>query len=189
MLMARFRTFIELLAGAAVAACSSGHFSAGPDREAHVPPVATPVAEPVPRETPAEESKFPAITDVASRPKQCWFAVSGGIAGFAWGGNDPFGYRYDFGKTASGKPVGHGETFDLVGGVYLAPRDKPYALGEGAHEIDLAIKFTFDSIVVPPGMKAEIRDAESRQIFGVLGRSSRSPIRGSRFMGRSISST
>jgi hypothetical protein len=74
-------------------------------------------------------------------------------------------YWSTFPNTISGNPPGVGEIFDSAGGVYLAAREEPYVYGVGGKEIDAAAYFSFDSIAVPPGMRAEIRGSAGNVIF------------------------
>lgn len=87
---------------------------------------------------------------------ECWFAVSGTYVGLG-------DYEDTFPKTKSGNKISSGEVFDTVGGVFLAARPEPYVYGEGGKEIDKAVDFTFDGIVVPAGMSVEIRPAANAE--------------------------
>lgn len=89
--------------------------------------------------------------------QECWFAVSGS---FLPAPNNAYGSVFP--RTLSGNPIGHGEQFDTVGGVYLAARDQPYEYGQGDREIDGAIDHTFDGIAIAPGMKVTIKDGSGR---------------------------
>ncbi len=102
----------------------------------------------------------PVLTEeeIKTRRTECWFAVSGG---YLAGGQ----YNSTFPKTKTGEPVGHSQTFDDVGGVFLQARSEPYVVGEGGKEIDLAVARTFDSIAIAPGMHAEVRDAGGAILF------------------------
>lgn len=102
------------------------------------------------------------VVDEASHREHCWFAVSGGFAGAP-------GYKGVFGSTSSGKPIAPGELFDTVGGIYLAARAAPYVHMQGKKELDRAIEMTFDSLVVPPGMEVEIKDAAGKLLFKTQG--------------------
>ncbi len=97
--------------------------------------------------------------DLAQR---CWFAVSG-----TWIGHSSYLGQYQdrFPSTTSGRPVSHGESFDNTGGVFLSARDQPYIYGQGGREIDKAFDTTFDSIVIAPGMTAELRNASGTVVF------------------------
>lgn len=90
------------------------------------------------------------------KSQECWFAVSGTYVGLG-------DYEDTFPKTKSGNKISSGELFDTVGGVFLAARPEPYVYGEGGKEIDKAVDFTFDGIVVPPGMSVEIRPAANAE--------------------------
>ncbi len=85
-----------------------------------------------------------------SKSQECWFAVSGTYVGLG-------DYSDTFPKPTSGKPIANGEKFDTVGGVFLYARPEPYVYKEGGGEIDAAVDYSFDGIVVPPGMSVEIR--------------------------------
>jgi hypothetical protein len=100
--------------------------------------------------------------DETVRRRQCWFAVSGTWVGVSLQ-SIGIDYKMRFPATNSGNPVGPGERFDAVGGIYLAARSQPYVAGGG--EIDAAIAGTFDSIVVAPGMSVEIRNAQGAVLF------------------------
>lgn len=102
------------------------------------------------------------IEKIFIKSEQCWFAVSGGWIGYGDHGDV-------FPKTKSGRPVGPGEVFDDVGGLYLAARAEPYVYGQGAGEIDRAVDTSFDSILVAPGMNVEIRDGSGNKIFEGVG--------------------
>lgn len=108
---------------------------------APVPVVAAPQATKDPQ---------PASTREPEKSQECWFAVSGTYVGLG-------DYEDTFPKTKSGNKIATGEEFDTVGGVFLAARPEPYIYGEGGKEIDKAVDYTFDGIVVPPGMSVEIR--------------------------------
>jgi hypothetical protein len=97
-----------------------------------------------------DQTKPTAIDDLANNAKYCVFAVSGGFFGY--------GYESTFPLTKSGKAVGHKETFDTVGGIYLTSRDTPYVYKQGEQEIDTAVDRSFDSIAVPPGVTVEIKN-------------------------------
>lgn len=106
--------------------------------------------------------------------QRCWVAVSGNHAGShpirsptvtMVGDQEVRTAQYQFPGTISGRPVSHGEIFDDVGGTYLAARDEPYVEGQGGREIDDAIAYTFDSIVVAPGMRAELRNSNGTVLF------------------------
>lgn len=117
----------------------------------------------------ADQEKVPVVIDnEAKQPRveRCWFAVSGSHAGEKLR-VDPKYSMDKFPGTISGRPVGHGEIFDSIGGIYLEPRDQPYLDGQG--EIDKAVHFTFDSIVVAPGMKAELRNLNGDIIYQGTG--------------------
>ncbi len=92
----------------------------------------------------------PEATPMTEKSQECWFAVSGTYVGLG-------DYEDTFPKTKSGNKIASGEGFDTVGGVFLAARADPYIYGEGGKEIDKAVDYTFDGIVVPPGMSVEIR--------------------------------
>jgi hypothetical protein len=133
-------------------------------------PVRVPDAEKVPAVAPAATVvataapvRVPDAETVAKLQQECWFAVSGTWAGY------PSDYETTFPQTKSGKPIGPGEVFDTVGGVYLAARAEPYVYGEGGKEIDKAVDFTFDSILIAPGMTAEIRDGQGNRLFDGVG--------------------
>lgn len=70
-------------------------------------------------------------------------------------------YLDTFPKPTSGKSIATGEKFDAIGGVFLAARAEPYVYKAGGGEIDSAVDYTFDGIVVPPGMSVEIRAADN----------------------------
>lgn len=104
-----------------------------------------------PAPTIQQEAKLRAVASpVTEKSQECWFAVSGTYVGLG-------DYEDTFPKTKSGKKISSGEIFDTVGGVFLVARPEPYIYGEGGKEIDKAVDFTFDGIVVPPGMSVEIR--------------------------------
>lgn len=96
------------------------------------------------------------------RRQECWFAVSG-----TWIGHPSYESKYAnrFPGTTSGNPIAHGEGFDNVGGVFLAARAEPYVYDQGGKEIDKAVDFTFDSIMIAPGMIAELKDASGAVVF------------------------
>lgn len=66
-----------------------------------------------------------------------------------------------FPKSTLGKSISTAEKFDTVGGVFLAARAEPYVYKAGGGEIDGAVDYSFDGIVVPPGMSVEIRAADN----------------------------
>jgi hypothetical protein len=107
------------------------------------------------KSSPAQEQTQPTpvakqAETVTAKSQECWFAVSGTYVGLG-------DYSDTFPKPSSGKPIATGEKFDTVGGVFLAARAEPYVYKQGAGEIDGAVDYTFDGIVVPPGMSVEIR--------------------------------
>ena len=97
------------------------------------------------------------------REEECLFAVSGTWIGFGDHGST-FPLLLD--KKTSPQTLGR---FDNVGGIYLAAREQPYIFGQGQKEIDDAIKFTFDSILIGPGMRAEIKDAQNKLLYSGTG--------------------
>lgn len=92
------------------------------------------------------------------KSQECWFAVSGTYVGLG-------DYSDTFPRTFSGNKIAPGEVFDTVGGVFLAARAEPYIYGQGGKEIDKAVDFTFDGIVVPPGMFVEIRPSADEPVI------------------------
>lgn len=98
----------------------------------------------------------------------CWFAVSGAHFGYNGGTADNTYYSV-FPGTKSGNPIGHGEVFDTVGGVYLSASDTAYEYRKGNREIDKAIDETFDSIAVAPGMRVEIRQGNGTVVYSGNG--------------------
>jgi hypothetical protein len=106
------------------------------------------------------KSGNPDLTDeeIKIRQTECWFAVSGAYLAAGQ-------YNSTFPSTQSGKSVGHNESFDDAGGVFLAASPEPYVVGQGGKEIDLAVAQTFDSIAVAPGMRAEIKDANGSILY------------------------
>lgn len=89
----------------------------------------------------------------AQKIQECWFAVSGTYVGYG-----------DYSDTF-GQKIAPGEIFDTVGGVFLAARAEPYIYGQGQKEIDGAVNYTFDGIVVPQGMSVEIRPSANGEII------------------------
>ncbi len=106
----------------------------------------------------------PDLTDkeIKTRRTECWFAVSGAYLAAGQ-------YNSTFPSTKSGKPVGHNESFDDAGGVFLAASPRSYVVGQGGKEIDLAVAQTFDSIAIAPGMRAEIKDADGAVLYSGEG--------------------
>ncbi|MFZ9520398.1 MAG: hypothetical protein ACO3A4_07965 [Silvanigrellaceae bacterium] len=88
----------------------------------------------------------------------CLFALSGTFVGYG-------DYGDVFPKTLSGNSPTHRESFDKVGGVFLAARERPYVYGQGNKEIDKAVDFGFEGIVVPAGMSLEIRSGENQEVI------------------------
>jgi len=129
-------------------------------------------SEAVVQKTPAPAvMQQPQVLEVTPQLKQeCLFAVSGTWVGYG-DYNDTFPNLQE-----RDKPVGHAGRFDTVGGIYLAAREEPYIHGQGAKELDDAVKYTFDSIVVGPGMNVEIRDERKAVLYSgsgpVIGESS-----------------
>lgn len=124
---------------------------------------------------------------IAEMKRKCWFAVSGGWIGADTTDIAPTHSYNNWGSvfpaTISGNPVGHGETFDEVGGVYLEARNEAYTSNavpmtnlvrnssrpEVGHEIDRAINWTFDSIAVAPGMHVVIKALSGNVVFETDG--------------------
>ena len=112
--------------------------------------------------------------------EKCWFAVSGGWLGANTKSIRPQNTDWGsvFPKTKSGKPIGHGEIFDDVGGIFLDARAEPYvsqisgtncSMNSSApppgKELDQAILCTFDTIAVAPGMHAVIKSTNGTTIY------------------------
>lgn len=136
-------------------AVSKSAFSGTPNASSNSKQVAPVSENAAARSVPRPTTKPSALPDVEATPKieksqECWFAVCGTYVGLG-------DYEDTFPKTKSGNKISSGEIFDTVGGVFLAARPEPYIYGEGGKEIDKAVDFTFDGIVVPPGMSVEIR--------------------------------
>ncbi|MCX6117394.1 MAG: hypothetical protein NT027_07630 [Proteobacteria bacterium] len=115
--------------------------------------------------------------------EKCWFAVSGGWLGADTTDIQPKDAYSNWGsvfpKTKSGKPIGHGEAFDEVGGVFLEARAEPYTAQatplvgmarssknpEPGKEIEQAIIWTFDSIAIAPGMHAVVKSGTGNILY------------------------
>jgi hypothetical protein len=98
--------------------------------------------------------------DLTLLKQKCWFATSGTYIGAALVAK----HRNTFPQTTSGNPIGHGESFDTVGGVFLEANEEAYEKGKGDKLIDAAIKSSFDGIVIAPGMHALIKDADGKKL-------------------------
>jgi hypothetical protein len=92
--------------------------------------------------------------EISLLKQKCWFATSGTFVGNTSNAT----HASTFPKTQSGDPATHGESFDTVGGIYLEAREEPYEHGKGEKLIDEAIRWTFDGIVIAPGMHAIVKD-------------------------------
>jgi hypothetical protein len=117
----------------------------------------------------SHESVTVAVSTLSPEQKsqECWFAVSGTYVSYG-----DYEDTFPNTKTAngSGKPFQAGGQFDTVGGVFLAARSAPYIYDEGGQEIDKAVDYTFDGIVVPPGMLVDIRpSADATPLFSGQG--------------------
>lgn len=149
-----------------LASCSQnlgGYSATSPQAKPTLKPTVRPAAEsvakpavasaPLPESAPQKQSLQPTLS-AEQISQECWFAVSGTYVGLG-------DYEDTFPKPKSGKPIAQAEVFDTVGGVFLYARNEPYVYGQGAKEIDLAVNYTFDGIVVPPGMSVDIRASAS----------------------------
>jgi hypothetical protein len=103
---------------------------------------------------------IPLVCEIAQDEK-CWFATSGTFIGH----NSNPRQGSVFPNTKSGNPIGHGEYFDDVGGVYLEARKEPYEYGKGKKYIDTAVKWTFDGIAIAPDMHALIKNSSGKVLI------------------------
>lgn len=145
--------------------CSATDFQSQPNKK--IKPANPEVKEEKPKqaevktEVKAEVKPEKPIPSQEELRQKCYFAVSPTyLGGGSWGDIFP--------NTKSGKPIGPGEKFDDIGGVFIEAKKDLYKYGEGT-EVDLAIANSLDSVLAAPGMNAELFDSTGKSILKING--------------------